>query len=551
MRSIWIGSFAMSFALLLSACGLYIHDPTLQENAEKSRTLVSEADLSAQVLQQIDGAQGLAKRHESAVLGFFIMKRNQQFLGLLQPDVLEAGAFGDGTGPQRAYVPKNGGFARDMADFEHDVKYAIDCRLDALLKTGDVVSECLLGENPSPTARSVKDYQALRIEARPELEFKGLRQLASVVESNRRAFLKELRTDGGPPDQRQDYSCEQAVADKEPIPLTSSRGVAYGSYVSGCENLLFALDAAILPFSGEKDSKIKAEPKSLLAQVAEQVRALETERSALEAGGAVLASELRAIESEIEKSAQPGKLSGALAARLEDFRKKLNLAHGISQLAGLQHLADLTDELLQIELSEGAQASSDGAAAGSGAAAADKPTEIEKKGEAILRVTAAAASAIDAYSGNAPNARAQSLIIARVALTQRIEVAGLQSGLIDRKLLLLRAQRRLFVSEVGHLANGGLYLLHEHLKSDAPKAALTHLAASWDDGRLEAQLVPYRILALERETSMRISATNAKHLQASVLAATDAIVAYSKGGITKEAIADIFAKLFIGGALLK
>src|SRR5262249_32800641 len=139
MRSKWNGLLAMSCAFLLNACGLYIHDQTLQENAEKSRTLVSEADLSAQVVQQIGGAQALARRHETAALNFFIMKRNQQLLGLLQPDVLQDGAFGDGAGVDRAYVPKTGGgFARDMADFERDVKNVIDCRLDALLVTGDV-----------------------------------------------------------------------------------------------------------------------------------------------------------------------------------------------------------------------------------------------------------------------------------------------------------------------------------------------------------------------------------------------------------------------------
>lgn len=548
MRSIWNGLLGLSCAFLLGSCGIYIHDPSLEESTAKSRTLVSEADLSAQVLQQIDGAQALAKRHESAVLGFYLMKRNQQLLGLLQPDVLEVGAFGDGTDAQRAYVPKNSGFARDMADFERDVKDTIDCRLDALLVTGDVISECQLETRAK--ARSVEDYRAIRIEARPEIEFKNLRGLAVEVQASRRGFLAQLRAEGGPPDPRQDYSCEQAVAANEPVDMATDRGVLYESYALSCRNFLMVLDAAELPFSGEGASRVAVAETGLLGQVAQQIRLLESERQALESAGAALASELRAIEEDIRNSAEPGKLESALIARIEEFRKKLNLAHGLSQLAGLQQLADLTDELLQIELSEGAQSGSAGAAAPTGGPA-DKPTEIEKKGEAILRVTAAAASAIDAYSGNAPNARAQSLIIARVALTQRIEVARLQANLVDRKLLLLRAQRRLFIDEAGHLANGGLYLLHKHLRSDAPRAALAHIASSWDKGRLQAELVPYRILASERETSIRISATNAKHLQASVLAATDAIVAYSKGGITKEAIADVFAKLFIGGALLK
>jgi hypothetical protein len=104
---------------------------------------------------------------------------------------------------------------------------------------------------------------------------------------------------------------------------------------------------------------------------------------------------------------------------------------------------------------------------------------------------------------------------------------------------------------VHQLAEAGLYLELRQLGANQTKLALTRLAAAWDSGQIEEQAITYRIFAAERETSIRISASNVQNLQAAVLAATDQIVAYSKGGLTKEMIADTLAKLFIGGALLK
>ncbi|HWA47190.1 MAG TPA: hypothetical protein VG742_02900 [Dongiaceae bacterium] len=573
MRPIWKGLAIACCAFSLGSCGLYIHDPSLQESAEKTRTLVSEADLSAQILQQVNGAQALGKRQEGAVLGFYVMRRNEQLLSLTQPDVLARGAFGDGTAAERAYVPKGTGFARDMAAFGRDVKQTIDCRLDVLLTDlslalpttalpSATVAECA-GRVPKDRTRA--EYEKLRVEADPALEFKNLRGLIVNMTASKRDFVEARKADAtadssADSDPRLDYTCDQipeadrTAATTMPDTTTAS-GASYASFVLACMNLEAGLEASDSAFDNPPDDSIPDEEErpnaaatSLIGSVREQIAALQLERQMLESEGARLQAELRGIEQEIKAAAQPGKLEAGLAAKLEQFRGKLNAAHGVAQLASLHELADLTDELLQIELTEGAKP---GSSAAAGTAAAETPSEIEKKGEAILRVTKAAASAIDAYSGNAPNARAQSLIIARVAVTQRIEVARLEANLLDQKLLLLRAQRRLLIDEVGHLANAALYLQHDHLKDGAPKAALTHLAAAWDNGRLQAEIVPYRILSAERETAIRISATNATHLQASVLAATDAIVAYSKGGLTKEAIADVFAKLFIGGALLK
>lgn len=564
MCPIWKSLAIACWAFSLGSCGLYIHDPSLQESAEKTRSLVTEADLSAQVLQQVSGAQALGRRQELAVLGFYLMRRNEQLLSLTQPDVLARGAFGDGTAEQRAYVPKGAGFARDMTAFSRDVKQTIDCRLDVLLTDvrlalptmtlpSATVAECA---GSVPRDRTREDYEKLRVEADPALEFKNLRGLLVNVAASQRQFVQDRKADiavdpQAASDPRLNYTCDQIPeADRTAAPdTTTASGTSYANFVLACMNLEAGLEASDSAFNSPDDvNRPIAEAASLLGSVTAQIDTLELERQMLEAAGSQLQAELRGIEQEIKADARPGKLEAGLAAKLEQFRGKLNAAHGAAQLASLHDLADLTDELLQIELTEGAQPGS-GAAASTTAAAT--PSEIEQKGEAILRVTKAAASAIDAYSGNAPNARAQSLIIARVAVTQRIEVARLEANLLDQKLLLLRAQRRLLIDEVGHLANAALYLQHDHLKEGAPKAALTHLASAWDNGRLQAEVVPYRILSLERETAIRISATNATHLQASVLAATDAIVAYSKGGLTKEAIADVFAKLFIGGALLK
>src|SRR5690349_8435213 len=100
---------------LLSGCGLYMHDDSLQQSAESTRKLVSEADLSTQINGQLTGAADLANRQEAAIVNFYVMRRNQQLLALLQPDVLEKGAF-HGDAATVSYVQNGSGFVRNPAD---------------------------------------------------------------------------------------------------------------------------------------------------------------------------------------------------------------------------------------------------------------------------------------------------------------------------------------------------------------------------------------------------------------------------------------------------
>jgi hypothetical protein len=530
---------------LLSGCGLYIHDPSLKESAEATRTLVSESDLSKQINGVLTGAADLARRQEAAVVNFYIMRRNQQLLRLLQPDLLEKAAFAGGD-DSVSYVKSGSGYVRNPADLLTDLAYAINCRLNDLLDAPSLTCEL----DRKTKLRNSTQLNTLRNASFPEIQFTNVEGLDRNVANARAQLLQAIAERAAanpdlPDDPRGEMGCADISAETKAAAPTATP-----STTDPVENLFMAY--ALACDSAEK-GRLAAQPvlqgksSSALDKVVSEIASLRTERERQQREGFRLAVEMKALLKQIAAAQGPGPAESAVAKLFEKVQTALKQANGAAKLAGLRELADQTDALLQIELTNSA-------ADASGAAAATPPAEqdsVKAKGEALVRLASASATALDAYRNEAPAARAQALIISRAVLTQQIEVAALQVSLIDTKLRLLIAQRDFMVNEVHQLAEAGLYLEQPQLGSNQTKLAFMRLAAAWDSGQIEEQAITYRIFAAERETSIRISASNARNLQAAVLAASDQIVAYSKGGLTKEMIADTFAKLFIGGALLK
>jgi hypothetical protein len=533
---------------LLSGCGLYIHDASLQQSAESSRTLVSEADLSKQINDELAGAADLAKRQEAAIIGFYTMQRNEQLLALLQPDVLEANAFAD-SGDTASFIKKGGGYGRNPADLNRDIAYAINCRLDDLIAASSIT--CLLDQKTALRDRDT--LTTLRNTSFPELQFQDSAGLAATIESVRvklvEAIDEEAKKDPDlPDDPRGKMSCadisEKTRTDAKTAKLDPADpvGSLFIGYANLC-NLAATLPTEPLVSGAAKDSALDA--------ISKRIKDLRAEREDDEIRGFKLAADMKKVLREIAAAQGPGPTEAALKEKLGKIQDALKQGKGLAKLAGLRELADKTDQLLQIELNQSAADASGTAAPAASGAAAASPTGLTASGQAVVHLASAGAAAIDAYRDEAPSARAQSLIIARVALTQQIEVAALESALVETKLRLLIAKRDFMVNEIHLLSEAGLYLTRSELGSEQTHLALLRIAAAWDTGRIEEEAITYREFAAERETAIRISASNAKNLQAAVLAAADQIVAYAQGGITKETIADTFAKLFIGGALLK
>ncbi len=550
MKQVYSGIATVIAIGLLSGCGLYIHDPSLKESAEATRTLVSESDLSKQINGVLTGAADLAKRQEVAVVNFYIMRRNQQLLRLLQPDVLEEAAF-TGSNASVSYVKSTSGYVRNAVDLRTDVAYAINCRLNDLLDDPSLDAPSLTCElDRKIKLREPTQLTILRNVSFPQIQFTNTAGLEGIVADTRAQLRKAIADRAAanpnlPDDPRGDMDC----ADISPE-TKAAAATATPSTTDPVENLFMAY--ALACDNAEKGRRaaqpvLQGQPSSALGKVVSEIASLRAERVRQQMEGFRLAVEMKALLKQIAAAQGPGPAEAAVTKLLEKVQNPLKQANGAAKLAGLRELADQTDTLLQIELTNSA-------ADASGAAAATPPAEqdsVKAKGEALVRLASAGATPLDAYRGKAPAARAQALIISRAVLTQQIEVAALQVSLIEAKLRLLIAQRDFMVNEVHQLAEAGLYLERPELGSNQAKLALTRLATAWDSGQIEEQAITYRNFAAERETSIRISASNARNLQAAVLAASDQIVAYTKGGLTKEMIADTFAKLFIGGALLK
>jgi len=535
---------------LLSGCGLYIHDPSLKESAEATRTLVAESDLSKQINGVLTGAADLAKRQEAAVVNFYTMRRNQQLLRLLQPDVLEQAAF-TGSNASVSYVKSDSGYVRNLVDLRTDLAYAINCRLNDLLDAPSLDAPSLTCELDRKTKlRDSTQLTTLRNASFPQIPFTNAEGLLNNL-ANTRAQLRKAIADRAkanpalPDDRRGDLACADISAKTKEDAAT-----AEPSKTDPVENFFIAY--AVACNNAEKgqlaaEPVLQGEPSGALGKVVSEIASLRAERARQQLEGLRLEVEMKALLKEIAAAQGPGAAEASVATLFEKVQNALKQANGAAKLGGLRELADQTDALLQIELTNSA-------ADASGAAAATPPAQqdsLKAKGEALVRLASAGATALDAYRGKAPAARAQALIISRAVLTQQIEVAALQVSLMETKLRLLIAQRDFMVNEVHQLAEAGLYWERPELGSNQAKLALARLAAAWDSGQIEEQAITYRIFAAERETSIRISASNARNMQAAVLAAADQIVAYTKGGLTKEMIADTFAKLFIGGALLK
>ena len=530
---------------LLSGCGLYIHDTSLQESAEATRNLVSESDLSNQINGVLAGAADLAKRQETAVVNFYIMRRNQQLMRLLQPDVLEEAAL-TGSDSSVSYARSSSGFVRNPFDLRNDLAYVINCRLNDLLDLPALTCE----GNGNITLRDPRQLNVLRNSSFAEIQFTNAAGLDHSVVNARaqmlRAIAGRVAADPDlPDDPRGKMDCADISTETKAAAATAPPGPTdpvdnfFLAYAVACDNAEKGRLAA--------QPVLRGTPSSALDKIVSEIASLSAERDRQQREGFRIAVEMQALLKQIAAAQGRGPTEGALAELFDKVQNALKQANGAAKLAGLRELANQTDALLQIELTKSA-------ADASGTAAGAPPAEqasVKAKGEALLLLVSAGATALDAYRDKTPSARAQALIISRAILTQQTEVAALQVSLIETKLRLLTAQRDFMINEVHQLAEAGLYLELPQLESNALKSALIRLAAAWDVGRIDEQAITYRIFAAERETSIRISASNARNLQAAVLAASGQIVAYSKGGLTKEMIADTFAKLFIGGALLK
>jgi hypothetical protein len=525
---------------LLSGCGLYMHDDSLQQSAESTRKLVSEADLSTQINGQLTGAADLANRQEAAIVNFYVMRRNQQLLALLQPDVLEKGAF-HGDAATVSYVQNGSGFVRNPADLRADLGEAINCRLDALL----VGPSCAIDPKTlQPAKATVRDWDALtniRDTSFPEIQFTNADGLDLNVKNaltelqNQIAARKKAEPDL-PDDPRGNMACADISAETKaaaPIaePTTDLVENAFNSYATACSSAELGRAAAQPILQGASGSE--------LAAIVDEIAKLHTQRELQLREGFRLATEMKALMKQIAAAQGPGPAQAGLAQALENAQKLLKEANGIAKLAGLRELADQTDSLLQIELNNSA-AEAAGAPAATPPAAKD---ELTAKGEALVKLASAGAGVLDAYRDEAPSARAQALIVSRVALTQQIEVATLEAALLETKLRLLTAARTFMVNEAHQLAEAGLALQTPELGSNQTRNVLNSLAAAWDVGQIEERTITYRVFAAERETSIRISASNARNMQAAVLAASDQIVAYTKGGITKEMLTQLFAAI--------
>ena len=465
---------------------------------------------------------------------------------------LEANAFAD-SGTEASFIKKGSGYARNPADLQGDIARTINCRLSALLAAAP--ANCTLPAG--------KTLTFLRNASFPELQFPNAQGVAGLVDGARKRLQVAIAEAAAlnpdlPEDPRGKMSCEDISAETKAAAATPDANppatppdrvdVVFRSYATACLNAETAASLA--------EPVLLGEPNSLFDTLSKQIKQLRVDRAARALEGFRLAQQTKAWLKDIGSAQGPGPAETAIGAALAKLQDDLGKAKGAAKLAGLRALADKTDELLQIELTNAAGGASGNAKTATAGSATTTTTPasadgLTAQGQAIVNLVKKGATAIDAYRGKEPSARAQELIIARAVLTQQTEVAALEAASDETQLRLLIAKRDFTINEVHLLAEGGLYLTRTELGTEQTHLALVRLAAAWDTGRIEEEAIAYRMFAAQRDTAIRISASNAKNLQAVVLAATDQIVAYTKGGLTKEMIADTFAKLFIGGALLK
>ena len=131
----------------------------------------------------------------------------------------------------------------------------------------------------------------------------------------------------------------------------------------------------------------KANPRAHWAKLYPRSHRSGAERVRQQMEGFRLAVEMKALLKQIAAAQGPGPAEAAVTKLLEKVQNPLKQANGAAKLAGLRELADQTDTLLQIELTNSA-------ADASGAAAATPPAEqdsVKAKGEALVRLASAGA----------------------------------------------------------------------------------------------------------------------------------------------------------------
>ncbi len=529
-------------ATCLSSCAVYLHDDGLEASATAAAKSVDNADVSGDVTATLKSAADLAKKEEAAVVAFWISQRNRELINLLQPDPLERRYFTT----ERKYSGLPGSYTRDPAVLHADIKQTVDCRLDELLANGEMFAGCMVTEHGivPPASRSEDDYTKLRNVSFSELQFSQsqIEAARGSVETAQQNLANEFKKHPGSIwEKNYDFSCDslgkidtgKLAAD----PATSGDDVALAAVEYGimCQSLATNLagSRANIPGLGRGN-------KGLIQQNRDALDKLITEEESREKLIVQLQAEARKIQT---ATSGPGPAQKDLEVAVSTFHDLLTQADGAAKLSGLLQLQTLLDQLTGIELDK---ASADATKGSVGAG--DATTE---RGVALLKLADATAAAVDAFRNAVPAEKAQSLVIAAIAVQQQISVAKIEADLDQTKIRLRTGLDRLYTNEVHALSQAGLVLSESVIHPNANHDAVVYLAAAWDSCRIPAALLPYREMEAEREASIEISAVNAADTQKVIAAATAAITAYAKGGITQAEVADTLSKFFIGGAILK
>lgn len=530
----FVKSWALAIALFagsaLSGCGgLYLHDPALEADTTATIKSVNEADVSPQVTATLDATTLLASKEEVAVVRFWTSQRNLELSNLLQPDPLERQYF------KTKYTPSGASYVRDAASLAKDIQHVVDCRLKELLGADIDLGGC---RSTDANANGTEpQYEALRDQASAFL------QSTDDQVNNARESLSTFRTNlaqqyalhpGSTWEKDFGLSCEKAAKapPKDPAATLDDVALAFDSFAQGCADLAAEI--------ANTESALEAKPGSLIDGNRQVIKSLLEEQKKREQAIAELKQQLADLEAASSGAApDQSKLEAAVA----EIQKLLKSADGAAKLTGLQGLQALLDQLTQIELDNVNKE-----AAGAPAEASDS---LAARGAALLKLADATENAIKAYQGADPADKAQSLIIAAIAVQQKISIALIEDDLDESKLRLRKGLDQLYSGEVHTLAEAGLAIMQSDLKTTSSHDAVVSVAGSWDSYRIPGSVIQFREMQAERQAAIRISAVNAADTQKVVAAAMAAVDAYAKGGITEAQILDIISKFFIGGAILK
>jgi hypothetical protein len=520
-----VAAMVLAFSCLLPACSsssLYFHNQAYEDATKEAKGDVGKLDVTAAFTSLSMQSESLARDEDQAAIAALVALRNRVLVGLIDPSE------GDWPDP-----PAVGRFTNNLPAARLDELINIDLQI---LKAGQ-------------TDASEDDYRlaAQRLIAKQNFvnaSDASLELFRKLIDDG----VKLHKTEPVPPT---DCLTATKIANEGMLPdLDEDVRLNFEDLALACDGLgeVEKYLGLFIERGGGTEGTISRAARYYL-------EALTTKKkSQLEAK--MLRDEVDAL---LKKMGAPDADMKSLTGAMSTLIEKIGDADALARFVSFSKI----DAYLECGLIRNLNAAKDEISPPAKAARPDTKCDekfLGKEGNAALAgLIKAIMKGVEDKVAVERLAVINANIVSLAVMRQRIAAAGATVAFVDKKLQLYQAQLFALFDQyrllketyaaVGKLPQRKAAGFADLRGSDADKRnmaeALSGYVASWNYGRIPADLIDFRFLQAQRIHDIQLANLTAANYKAAVAPIADALAAYGAGGITPDTLAEVISNLGI------